>query len=382
MTGGPVKQFGNTWWGEAWLEALEYRALADPNRLPRGRTYARQDRVRNVEVEPGLMRADVHGGEVYSATLAVGLLDDERWGELLDEVVSRAKLSAALLAGEVPRELNEVLLPGPGDLTPDCNCPDGADPCKHAAALCYVAADVFDADPFALMLLRGRGREQVLSELRARRSALLGTSVTAESNKPRGSDPGMSAAAAFRQEPDTVNRSIVAPAIPRTMRKLAVAPPADSGMDESELRELVADGARRAQAMLAGDGTSMLDLSVGADVARRAIAGDVVAIAEETNLPIGDLAAAAKAFFYGGQDGIIVSRQRWDATDDALQPGFDVMQRFVAGGAEPKRRANTVSVGPIQLRLDPDGQWWRFDADDDLGWLLSGPPSDDPTDLV
>ncbi len=377
-----VKQFGTTWWGEAWLEALEYRALADPNRLPRGRTYARQDRVRNVEVEPGLMRADVHGGEIYAATLSVSLLDDVRWDDLLDEVVGRAKLSAALLAGEVPRDLHEVLLPGPGDLTPDCNCPDGADPCKHAAALCYVAADVFDADPFALMLLRGRGREQVLSELRRRRSALLGTTVTAESNRPRGNDPGTSAAAAFRQEQIQVNRSIVAPAIPRTMRKLSVPPPADSGINEAELRELVADGARRAQAMLAGNGTSMLDLGVGADVARRAIAGDVVAIAEETGLPIGDLAAAAKAFFYGGQDGIAVSRNRWEAGDDVLEPGFRLMKRFVAGGAEPKRRANTVSVGPIQLRVDPDGNWWRFDADDDLGWLLSGPSSTDPADLV
>ncbi len=377
-----VKQFGTTWWGEAWLEALEYRALADPNRLPRGRTYARQDRVRNVEVEPGMMRAAVHGSEIYAATLAVNLLDNARWNGLLDEVVGRAKLSAALLAGEVPRELHEILLPGPGDLTPDCNCPDGADPCKHAAALCYVAADVFDADPFALMLLRGRGREQVLSELRRRRSALLGTTVATESNRPRGNDPGMSAAAAFRQEPEQVNRSIVAPAIPRTMRKLSVPPPADSGINEGELRELVADGARRAQAMLAGDGTSMLDLSVGADVARRAIAGDVVAIAEETGLPIGDLAAAAKAFFYGGQAGIVVSRHRWEASNDVLEPGFAIMKRFVAGGAEPKRRANTVSVGPIQLRVDPDCNWWRFDADDDLGWLLSGPSSTDPTDLV
>lgn len=377
-----ARHFGKTWWGEAWLEALEYRALSDPNRLPRGRTYARQDRVRNVEIEPGLMRAEVHGGEVYSATLAVALLDDVRWDALLDDVVGRAKLSAALLAGEVPRQLHEVLLPGPGDLIPDCNCPDGADPCKHAAALCYVAADVFDADPFALMLLRGRGREEVLAALRLRRAALLGTAVSPETNRPRGADPGTSAAAAYRREPEPLARAIVAPAVPRTMGKLAVQPPADSGIDESELRSVVADGARRAQAMLAGEATSMLDLSVGADVARRAIAGDVVAIAEATNLPIGDLAAAAKAFYYGGQAGITATRNRWDATAADLQSGFAVMKRFVAGGAEPKRRANTVSVGPIQLRVDPDGRWWRFDADDDLGWLLSGPPSTDPADLV
>ena len=33
--GGP--EFGRTWWGRAWLEALEQRARLDPDRLPRGR---------------------------------------------------------------------------------------------------------------------------------------------------------------------------------------------------------------------------------------------------------------------------------------------------------------------------------------------------------
>ena len=30
----------HTWWGQAWVEALEQRARLDPNRLPRGRDYA------------------------------------------------------------------------------------------------------------------------------------------------------------------------------------------------------------------------------------------------------------------------------------------------------------------------------------------------------
>ena len=32
---------GHTWWGRAWVDALEQRARLDPNRLPRGRDYAR-----------------------------------------------------------------------------------------------------------------------------------------------------------------------------------------------------------------------------------------------------------------------------------------------------------------------------------------------------
>ena len=54
-------------------------------------------------------------------------------------------------------------LPGPGELQPRCSCPDWADPCKHAAAVCYLVAGALDADPFSLLLLRGRRREEVLA---------------------------------------------------------------------------------------------------------------------------------------------------------------------------------------------------------------------------
>ncbi len=379
-----ARSFGSTWWGQAWLDALENRALVNPNRLPRGRTYARQDRVNDLEVEPGLIRATVTGTELYVANLGVKTLSAEAWDELLDEVVGQAKQAAALLSGEVPRELGPVLLPGPGDLSPDCSCPDSAEPCKHSAALCYVSADVFDADPFALMLLRGRGRQQLLTEIRRRRAVALGTSEVGatQSNRPRGMDPGTPATAAYRRTAHPLTSSIVAPAVPRGMRKLSSPPPADSGIDNAQLAELVADGARRAQAVLTGEADSHLHLSVGADVARRAIAGDVVSIAETTKLPVGDLAAAAQAFYHGGSAGIAVARQRWDADQSTLAPGVEALRPLVAGGAKPKTRANTVSVGSIQLRVDQEGNWWRFDADDDLGWLLSGPSTTNPAELA
>jgi uncharacterized Zn finger protein len=57
------------------------------------------------------------------------------------------------------------------DLAMDCSCPDHAVPCKHLAAVCYVLAERFDADPFQILALRGRHRDALLEELRARRSA-------------------------------------------------------------------------------------------------------------------------------------------------------------------------------------------------------------------
>ena len=83
----------------------------------------------------------------------------------LDMAVDRAGHIAALLDREMPPHLVEdaaaagvELLPGIGDLEPECDC--GAwDHCRHTAALCYQLARLLDQDPFVLLLMRGRGRD-------------------------------------------------------------------------------------------------------------------------------------------------------------------------------------------------------------------------------
>ena len=60
-----VRQFGSTWWGKAWVHALEERAALDPNRLARGRTYARQDRVARVEVMSGVIPNDAQDAGLH-----------------------------------------------------------------------------------------------------------------------------------------------------------------------------------------------------------------------------------------------------------------------------------------------------------------------------
>jgi uncharacterized Zn finger protein len=57
------------------------------------------------------------------------------------------------------------------DLEMSCSCPDWEVPCKHLAATCYVLAEAFDDDPFAMLAWRGKGRDDLLAALR-------GTSVT------------------------------------------------------------------------------------------------------------------------------------------------------------------------------------------------------------
>ncbi len=373
-----IRQFGNTWWGKAWLDALEQRALVDPNRLPRGRTYARQDRVFSIEVSPGQLRAKVQGSRpaAYNTTLSLRLLSDAEWDVVLDLAMDKAGNLASLLAGEVPATIGEHVLPDRGELGPECSCPDWAEPCKHAAALCYIAADLFDADPFALLTLRGRSRDQVLTEVRARRSERLGVALTPSSDQPRGADPTISAAQAFRREPVPLDRSPAVPARPGAMAALAVSPGADSGIDIEELNALVRDAAERAWSMLAGGADSGLALSVGADVVRRAIGGDIDKIAAKTGVSPSELGAAVEAWKVGGVAGFRASSGRHDVEPAAMERGASAL------GPGARVRANTVSLRTTQLRLDEQGAWWRFSPHDELGWVLVDGPADDPLDLL
>ena len=178
MTGKEPAEFGRTWWGTAWLEALEQRARLDPDRLPRGRDYARSGAVGDLTLAPGEARARVQGrkSEPYQVRIRVRRFTNDEWDRVLEAISARLGHAAALLDGELPPEIADDvaaagldLLPGGGELGPRCSCPDDADPCKHSAAACYLVTDALDADPFALFLLRGRTRDQVLAGIRTRR---------------------------------------------------------------------------------------------------------------------------------------------------------------------------------------------------------------------
>ncbi|NGO49461.1 hypothetical protein G6048_47905, partial [Streptomyces sp. YC419] len=176
-------RFAGTWWGNAWVRALEEAAL-DPARLARGRVYAGQGHVDAVTVTPGLVLAYVHGSRPrpYRVQIRMRTLADEDWERFLDAAAERPGHIAALLDKDMPQSLAECgveLLPGAGDLEPHCSCPDFGHPCKHAAALCYQTARLLDEDPFVLLLLRGRGERELLDELSRRNAALAARSAHA-----------------------------------------------------------------------------------------------------------------------------------------------------------------------------------------------------------
>ncbi|WP_433529338.1 SWIM zinc finger family protein [Micromonospora sp. CA-263727] len=170
---------GVSWWSRRFLEVLESFALG--TRLTRGRSYARAGQVLRLDVAPGVVSAAVQGSRPRPYEVHIGLspFPEQLWGRIEAELAAQAFFSARLLAGDLPAELEQLFAAAGAPLFPAavaeleqrCSCPDFAVPCKHLAATFYLLAEAFDADPFALLHWRGRGRTELLDRLRELRSA-------------------------------------------------------------------------------------------------------------------------------------------------------------------------------------------------------------------
>jgi uncharacterized Zn finger protein len=410
--GAGQQEFGRTWWGQAWLEALEQRARLDPDRLPRGRDYARSGAVGELKLGPGEARARVQGRktEPYEVRIRVRRFTDDEWDRVLAAISARLGHAAALLDGELPPEVADDaaaagldLLPGGGELGPRCSCPDDADPCKHSAAACYLLTDALDADPFTLFLLRGRTRDQVLAGIRARRrsvapgqaatpGAAAGDHAPSPTPAPAGqqvSDEGVDARAAFGAPESTTP----IPAVPLPPRRpgapaaLPVDPPPwRSGLRE-DLVELAADAASRAWEMAVGlSADAGLSLDPDADLARRAarVLGTPTfgALAARSGVGPRDLARRALAWRQGGPAGLESLHAEWDpAADDPgaarLLTAARAALRAKTGTAQAVIQGNRVTAGRLQLRLGRDLRWYPY-ARSGHDWEPSGAAEADP----
>lgn len=188
-------RFGLTWWGQRWIGALEALGAAYANRLPRGRTYARKGTVSELVVAAGKVTARVAGSRPrpYRVRLGLPVFDEAGWKRATTALAGQLRHAAALLDGRMPEDVDEVLagvglslFPRPGELATSCSCPDVANPCKHVAAVHYVLAQTFDADPFLLPALRGRDRASLLAGLRAARSGGAAAPEVATDDHPDG----------------------------------------------------------------------------------------------------------------------------------------------------------------------------------------------------
>jgi uncharacterized Zn finger protein/superfamily II DNA or RNA helicase len=191
--------YGNTWWGQQWLQALAQ--IDYDNRLPRGRAYANRGAVRDLKVHEGRVRAHVQGSRPrpYVVDIHVPQVGAADAARLAERLGADPGLIARLLNRELdPAVLNEAAALGIQvfprrwkDLQMECSCPDWAVPCKHLAAVVYLLSREIDADPYLVFKLRGIDLQTLLGQH--------GVAVDAEAERalPTG------ALALFEDDPDS-----------------------------------------------------------------------------------------------------------------------------------------------------------------------------------
>ncbi|MGW7425952.1 SWIM zinc finger family protein [Streptomyces sp. NPDC054813] len=384
--GASGADFAGTWWGNAWVRALEEGAL-DVKRLVRGRGYAERGHVDAITVTPGLVLAYVQGSRPrpYRVQVRLRTFGADEWERFLAAAADRPGDIAALLDKELPQTLAESgvpLLPGPGELEPRCSCPDFGHPCKHAAALCYQTARLLDADPFVLLLLRGRGEREVLDALSRRNAA------RAARERQPVSLPGVRATEALapRQLPP-LPPPLPVPSHPE---QPPVYPGVPGGPDALTLDQLATDAAARAHALLATGRDPVGGLTLWQDAVRLAAARPgsgltastralYASLADAVGRTPGDLARAVAAWRQGGPEGLAVLEEPWDPPAGRFDRARPLLLAADLPAFRPWRNHLTHPGGHVQLRLGRDGLWYAYESEpghDD--WWPRGTPDLDP----
>ncbi|MER7774876.1 SWF or SNF family helicase [Streptomyces sp. NPDC096191] len=385
--------FAQTWWGLAWLKALEDAAM-DTAQVKSGRRLARAGAVGAVSVRPGRITAVVQDRDrtAHRADVLLEQLSDAQWDRFVDMAIERSGHVAALLDRDMPPHLVEDaatagidLLPGMGDLEPECDC--GAwDHCGHTAALCYQVARLLDQDPFILLLMRGRAEGTLLEALQAQ-----GSAPARESASHReGVDAGEAYAAGDVLPPLPAPPELGdGPGVPPSL-DTETAPP--YGVDPSAVAHLAARAAADAHRLLAEalrdgheqqaagreatasqDAVRLAAGEPGPDVLRR--------LGEGSGRTLEALAVAVGAWRLGGVTALSVLEEEWAPEGEALARARAALESAWEDDERPSLRARanrwTVVGEPGQLRLDHDGRWWPYRKERGR-WVPVGGPVQDP----
>lgn len=372
-------------WHDTWIATIDDGLFADCSQLDSGSRLLRRGVGSEPEIEPS---AATLRGEAWVSHVGVRPLEPESWNRLWGLVAGDVTLSASVVIGDLSIHLLDLaadhgidLMPESGDVVVDCSCPDWHEPCKHVFALWLSLGRMIETDPWIFLLMRGLARSTVVDDVRSKRAAARGLELRGESDEPRGADPGADVLEAFRRTPGPPPPALIPVRRAGQSPATTPPPPADAGLEAESLVHLVADAASRAAALLNGTGDGGLRATLDVDVAR--IAGELlqaevplVALAERTGRPVGDLEVDGRAWMTAGAAGVAILRERFDAPPELLAEGAAAL------GSETRVGSNAVTRQGTQLRVDQDGLWFRFDAHDTLGWILGSRGFDDPAEAL
>jgi uncharacterized Zn finger protein len=154
------RTIARSFWGKAWCDNLEsYRDYE--YRLPRGRSYARNGAVLDLQVHPGTVAAVVSGTSLYDVEVRIKPLAPAHWTRIKAQCAGEVGSLIELLEGRLSDRVMQIithpeqgLFPRPAEIKMTCSCPDWASMCKHVAAVMYGVGARFDHQPELLFTLR------------------------------------------------------------------------------------------------------------------------------------------------------------------------------------------------------------------------------------
>src|SRR5580704_19088338 len=165
------RTIARNFWGKSWCENLE-RYSDYANRLPRGRTYARNGSVVDLQIEPGAIRALFSGSELYEVSLQVAPVAKTRWKSICEDCAGGIDSLVELLQGRFSKGVMERicrqehgLFPRPSEIRFACSCPDYASMCKHVAAALLGVGTRLDAKPELLFRLRAVDENELVAHM-------------------------------------------------------------------------------------------------------------------------------------------------------------------------------------------------------------------------
>ncbi|MFZ5824568.1 MAG: hypothetical protein ACOY94_09595 [Bacillota bacterium] len=164
------------WWGERWLSYLQGELGVGPESDGQVKSAHRAEG--QVRIQKGRVAARVWVSErkQVEATLRVRPWTEREWRRATEAMAASPELAQRVLSGTLGAELEEALaalgqplFPAPGPGAARCTCA-GSGSCRHLNYLAVQTAELLDANPFLWLEVLGRGRAELLAEVKGRLS--------------------------------------------------------------------------------------------------------------------------------------------------------------------------------------------------------------------
>lgn len=393
-------------WGTEWLTAFAESDERAARQLRAGRNMVRKGQVQNVSIDKGAIHATVVSAPSDTVSVEIQPLSDGDIDLLTEQLAANAKVVASLLEGRVDpvvidlaRNMEITLFPTTRDVRSHCDCGEWAEPCKHAAAVCWAAGQRIDEDPILLLILRGLDPVRILEVHRG--TDTVSSTVDDDSNSST-LPSGVVDAATFWSEHELRAEATPMPSEVRELLQSAVlragqaihwhldepthrSPGSRSPLDpyRDGLNVLAVDAIYRAQEFCSLDADLGLTLDSSVDAVRRlATRPNPEAqqrLLAETGLSDAELVAAVTAWRLGGADAVTMLEPRnWSTDQTELSLAREVL---VESGWN--RRAIGLSYNCLQLQgfriaLSSANRWYRFEEKGYPAVLhISSGPDDD-----